>query len=109
MVAIGGALALLALWSGWLAVRRVALADSRMFLRALVVATPLGFIAVEAGWVVTEVGRQPWIIANLMRTSEAVTSVQVLTTTFTAFTVLYVLLSAVVVIVLRRLVLEAPA
>jgi cytochrome d ubiquinol oxidase subunit I len=109
MVAIGGALALLALWSGWLAARRLALAEARMFLRALVVATPLGFIAVEAGWVVTEVGRQPWIIANLMRTSEAVTSVQVLTATFTAFTVLYVLLSAVVVVVLRRLVLEAPA
>jgi cytochrome d ubiquinol oxidase subunit I len=109
MVAIGGALALLALWSVWLTARRLALAEARMFLRALVVATPLGFIAVEAGWVVTEVGRQPWIIANLMRTSEAVTSVQVLTATFTAFTVLYVLLSAVVVVVLRRLVLEAPA
>ena len=46
---------------------------------------------------------------DLMRTSDAVTFVQVLTTTFTAFAVLYLLLSAVVVIVLRRLVLEAPA
>ena len=41
-------------------------------LRALICTAPLGFIAVEAGWVVTEVGRQPWIIYGIMRTSEAV-------------------------------------
>ena len=79
-----------------------------MFLRALVVATPLGFVAVEAGWVVTEVGRQPWIIAQLMRTSDAVTSVPVLTLTFAAFTVLYLFLAAIVAALLRRLVLAAP-
>lgn len=109
MVAIGSALALLATWASWLAIRRRPLADVKPFLRALVIAAPLGFIAVEAGWIVTEVGRQPWIIANLMRTSDAVTSVPVLTATFMAFTVLYVLLSMVVAVVLRRLVAAAPA
>jgi hypothetical protein len=43
------------------------------FLKLVAIATPLGFIAVEAGWFVTEVGRQPWIIYGIMRTSEAVT------------------------------------
>ena len=109
MVAIGTGLAILALWAAWLAFGTRAFADARWFLAALVVATPMGFIAVEAGWVVTEVGRQPWIIANLMRTSEAVTSVPVVTSTLVAFTALYACLSAVVIVVLRRLVLEAPA
>jgi len=109
MVAIGVALAGLGLWAGWLTLRRRAFAEAPMFLGALVAATPLGFIAVEAGWVVTEVGRQPWIITKLMRTSDAVTSVPVLTLSFTAFTLLYVCLAAIVAVVLRRQVLAAPA
>src|SRR3712207_8617394 len=49
------------------------LPDSKWFLRALVVAAPAGMIAIEAGWTVTEVGRQPWIIQGVMRTKDAVT------------------------------------
>ncbi len=109
MVGIGAALAGLGLWAGWLALRRRAFAEAPLFLGALVAATPLGFIAVEAGWVVTEVGRQPWIITGLMRTSDAVTSVPVLTWSFTAFTLLYICLAAIVAVVLRRQVLAAPA
>ncbi|MGH7149400.1 MAG: cytochrome ubiquinol oxidase subunit I, partial [Planctomycetota bacterium] len=45
----------------------------RGFLRALVVAGPLALLAMEAGWVVTEVGRQPWIVQGVMRTAEAAT------------------------------------
>ena len=109
MVAIGVALAGLALWAEWLTVRGRACADAPALLRALVVTTPLGFVAIEAGWAVTEVGRQPWIITKLMRTSDAVTSVPVLTWSFTAFTLLYVCLAAIVTVVLRRQVLAAPA
>ena len=59
MVGAGMAMAAVALWAGWLVWRRQPVWDSPWFLRALVAAAPLGLIAVEAGWVVTEVGRQP--------------------------------------------------
>jgi cytochrome d ubiquinol oxidase subunit I len=56
----------------------------------------LGFIALEAGWVVTEVGRQPWIIHQVMRTSDAVTPMPGLWIPMTTFTVLYLVLAGVV-------------
>src|SRR5213593_2971830 len=62
MVAVGTYLALVALWAGWLAWRRADLAHNRWLLRAVALAAPMGFIAVEAGWMVTELGRQPWVI-----------------------------------------------
>src|SRR5439155_1509002 len=61
MVAAGTYLALVALWTGWLAWRRADLAHNRRLMRALALATPLGFLAVEAGWMVTELGRRPWV------------------------------------------------
>jgi cytochrome bd ubiquinol oxidase subunit I len=109
MVAIGVLLAVLGIWAAGLTISRRAFGQAPTFLRALVAATPMGFIAIEAGWVVTEVGRQPWIIAKFMRTSEAVTSVPSLTASFAAFAILYVLLAAVVAVVLRRHVIAAPA
>jgi cytochrome d ubiquinol oxidase subunit I len=75
--------------------------ERRLFLRAAVLAAPLGMIAVEAGWVVTEVGRQPWIISGVMRTAEAVTPMPHLVVPFLAFTALYVALAVVVVLLLR--------
>ena len=71
----------------------------------MVCAGPLGFVAIEAGWMVTELGRQPWVIAGVMRTSEAVTPVKGLAGPFLVFTLLYVGLSAVVVRLMRRQVL----
>jgi cytochrome d ubiquinol oxidase subunit I len=73
MIAAGSALALLGavflgLW--W---KRPKLVDHPRFLKLVAAATPLGFIAVEAGWTVTEVGRQPWIIYGILRTRDAVT------------------------------------
>lgn len=76
--------------------------DSKWFLRVLIVATALGFIAVETGWMVTEVGRQPWIIYGVMRTSEAVTSMPGLVVPFITFTVLYIFLAAITVWLLFR-------
>jgi cytochrome d ubiquinol oxidase subunit I len=74
MVAIGFGLLGLGLWAGVVALRRRRLPDSRWFLRAAVAAGPAAFLAIEAGWIVTEVGRQPWIVQGVMRTAEAVTS-----------------------------------
>jgi cytochrome d ubiquinol oxidase subunit I len=82
--------------------------DSKWFLRLLVVAAPLGFIAIETGWTVTEVGRQPWIIYGVMRTSEAVTPMPGLVVPFITFTVLYIFLAAITVWLLLRQVAASP-
>jgi cytochrome bd ubiquinol oxidase subunit I len=74
MVGIGFGLLALGIWAAVVAGRRRRLTDSRWFLRAAVAAGPAAFLAIEAGWIVTEVGRQPWIVQGVMRTSEAVTS-----------------------------------
>jgi cytochrome d ubiquinol oxidase subunit I len=105
MVAIGTWLALLAIWAGVLWWRE-RLFDSRAFLKAVVWSTPLGIIAIEAGWTVTELGRQPWIIQGVMRTSEAVTPMPGLVVPFVLFTLIYVGLAAVVIMLIRRTVLE---
>ncbi len=98
-------------WRGWRARPRKSETwlDSKWFLRALILAAPLGFIAIEAGWVVTEVGRQPWIIYGVMRTADAVTPVPRLIVPFVTFTLLYILLAAVTVWLLLRQVAASPA
>jgi cytochrome d ubiquinol oxidase subunit I len=108
MVASGMALLALAVWSGWLWWKHRRLAGHPWLLRALVAAGPLGFVAIETGWVVTEVGRQPWIIYGVMRTEDAVTPMHWLVAPFVAFTVLYVFLAFIVFFVLRRQFLETP-
>ncbi len=108
MVAAGTVMALVALCGAYLAWRRKSLPDSRWFLRALVAASPLGFIAIEAGWTVTEVGRQPWIIQGVMRTAQAVTPMPGLKIPFITFTLIYIFLAAVVVWLLKRQVAESP-
>ncbi|GGH23722.1 cytochrome ubiquinol oxidase subunit I [Sphingobacterium alkalisoli] len=72
------------------------------FLRLFVFAIPLGFIALEAGWVVTEVGRQPWIIYGIMRTKDAVTPMPGIVYSFYIFTSVFVSLSAIVIFLLYR-------
>jgi cytochrome d ubiquinol oxidase subunit I len=66
----------------------------------------LGFAAVEAGWMVTELGRQPWIVQHVLRTSEAVTPMPGLFVPFLLFTCIYVGLAGVVIALIRRTVLE---
>ena len=61
-------------WALVARLRRGRLPDGRWFLRAAAVAGPAAFVAIETGWIVTEVGRQPWIVQGVMRTSEAVTT-----------------------------------
>jgi cytochrome d ubiquinol oxidase subunit I len=74
----------------------------RRFLLLAALTTPLGFVALEAGWTVTEVGRQPWIIYGIMRTSEAVTPMPGMVYPFLIFTAVYVFLAAVVSWLLLR-------
>jgi cytochrome bd ubiquinol oxidase subunit I len=71
MVGIGFVMLALVLWALWLRARR-RLYRSPAFLLALELAAPLGFFAVLAGWVTTEVGRQPWTVYGLMRTADSV-------------------------------------
>lgn len=108
MVACGSVMALVALVGAWLAWRHGALPDRRWYLRALVACGPLGFVALEAGWTVTEVGRQPWIIQGVMRTAEAVTPVPGLLLPLLATSLLYLLLGFVVLELLRRQVFAGP-
>ena len=97
MVACGGIMAAVALWGGWRWWKSGALHHDRRLLWALVTSAPLGFVAIEAGWVVTEVGRQPWIIDHVMRTSEAVTPMPGLWIPMATFTLLYFMLGGIVV------------
>jgi cytochrome d ubiquinol oxidase subunit I len=108
MVGLGVLMMALALWGAFLWWRKRALPDEKWFLRAHVAAAPAGMIAIEAGWTVTEVGRQPWIIQGVMRTSEAVTPMQGLVVPFVFFTLLYVFLAAAVVWLLLRQVAASP-
>ncbi|MBV8358556.1 MAG: cytochrome ubiquinol oxidase subunit I, partial [Deltaproteobacteria bacterium] len=108
MVGAGFAMAALALWAGWLLWRRGTIYSSDWFLRAVVAASPLGFIAVEAGWMVTELGRQPWVIYGVMRTADAVTPMPGLVVPFALFTMLYLFLAVTVVYLLSRHVLTSP-
>jgi cytochrome d ubiquinol oxidase subunit I len=77
--------------------------DDPRLLRALVMAGPLGLIAIEAGWTVTEVGRQPWIVYGVMRTSQAVTPMPGVGLTLALFTLLYLGLVLTLVVLLGRL------
>jgi cytochrome bd ubiquinol oxidase subunit I len=82
------------------------LPDNKWLLRGLVGCSPLGFIAVETGWFVTELGRQPWIIYGVMRTRDAVTPMPGLVVPFTTFTLVYLLLAVIVIFLLRRQFME---
>jgi cytochrome bd ubiquinol oxidase subunit I len=102
MVGAGSALAALGLAFLFLSWKRPLLLVHRGFLIAAAVATPFGFLALEAGWVVTEVGRQPWIIYGIMRTRDAVTPMPGLMYPFLVFSAVYLFLALVVSWLLLR-------
>jgi cytochrome d ubiquinol oxidase subunit I len=108
MVGLGLYLALVSLWAAVVAWRKRDLIANRALLRALAVATPMGFMAIESGWLVTEIGRQPWIIHGVLRTADAVTPMPGLVVPFTLFTMLYFALAAAVVWLMRRQILQSP-
>src|SRR6185369_17155555 len=108
MVAAGFTMTFVALWAAWRQWRSSYIAGSRAFLWAVAASAPLGFIAIEAGWFVTELGRQPWIIQGLMRTADAVTPMPGLIVPFLAISLLYLILAAIVILLLVRQVRESP-
>ncbi len=95
MVALGSAMALLGLVYLYFLKTKKSL--SKNFLKVLVLFAPLGFVAVEAGWVVTEVGRQPWIIYGFLKTKDAVTPMPGVQFHFYLFLFLYLMLAIVTV------------
>jgi cytochrome d ubiquinol oxidase subunit I len=106
MVGTGSLMFAVAAWVAWIWWRTRRLSDSKWLLRVLVCCAPLGFIAVETGWFVTELGRQPWIIFGFMRTRDAVTPMPGLVVPFTTFTTVYLLLAVIVIFLLRRQFIE---
>ena len=115
-IMVGAAMIMLtvALWYWgwrWKVRRQSGLGDrlSPALLIGLIVSTPLGFIALQAGWVVTEVGRQPWVIYRVMRTADAVTPVSDVWGSLILFGVLYAGLLLLLAVFLRRLARRSPA
>jgi cytochrome d ubiquinol oxidase subunit I len=106
MVGLGTIMALVSLWAILLVVRRRDIAAARPLLRALAIVAPFGFIATEAGWTVTEVGRQPWAVQGILRTASAVTPMPGLVVPMLTFAILYLGLGAIVVALVAAMVRE---
>jgi len=105
MVAVGTALALLGVWFLGVRLRRGRLPAQRAFYAAVAAAGPLSVLALVAGWVVTEVGRQPWVVYRVMTTTEAVTRARGVPVGYGVLAAAYVLVACGVAWVLRRLAL----
>ncbi len=103
MVGIGSALIALGAWFGFVWWRRRDIPKTPWFLRAVAVSGIAAIVAMECGWIVTEVGRQPWIVQGVMRTSEAVTGASGVWLTFSIVLVLYTALGIATVLILRRM------
>jgi cytochrome d ubiquinol oxidase subunit I len=103
MVGIGSALLLLGLWLGWTWWRRREIPRTPWFLRAVAASGAGAILALWFGWIVTEVGRQPWIVQGYMRTSEAVTEANGIWFAFAAVLLLYAGLGTGAVLVLRAM------
>ena len=103
MVGIGSALIALGLWFGFVWWRRRDIPKTKWFLRAVAISGVAAVVAMEAGWIVTEVGRQPWIVQGVMRTEDAVTGASGVWLTFSIVLVLYALLGTATVLILRRM------
>ncbi|MEM9034772.1 MAG: cytochrome ubiquinol oxidase subunit I [Actinomycetota bacterium] len=103
MVGIGTALVALIAWFAWSWRRRRGPPDSPWFLRAVVVAGPAAVVAMEAGWVTTEVGRQPWIVHEVLRTRDAVTDAGWVWLSLAVLVVVYGAMTVGAVAVLRSM------
>jgi len=106
MVGLGTAMALVSVCALFFFARRKSIVDQTWLLRLLAIVAPFGFIATEAGWTVTEVGRQPWVVQGVIRTADAVTPMPGLVVPMTIFALLYLGLAAIVVTLIRSLVRE---
>jgi cytochrome d ubiquinol oxidase subunit I len=103
MVGIGTGLAVLAVWFMWVRYRKRGLPAQRWFWLAASVAGPSALVALIAGWLVTEVGRQPWVVYKVMTAAQAVTKAGSVPVSYGVLASAYVLLAAALVWILRRL------
>jgi cytochrome bd ubiquinol oxidase subunit I len=103
MVGIGTLLALLGVWLLAVRIRRRRLPESDWFYRAVALAGPASLVALIAGWVTTEVGRQPWVVYHVMLTSQAVTGAGHILVGYTALALVYLAVACGVVWILLRL------
>jgi cytochrome d ubiquinol oxidase subunit I len=103
MVGIGSALVLLGAWLAWAWWKRRDIPGTPWFLRAVAVSGAGAILALWCGWIVTEVGRQPWIVQGYMRTSEAVTEAKGIWFAFGGVLLLYAALGTIAVLVLRSM------
>jgi cytochrome d ubiquinol oxidase subunit I len=103
MIAVGLFLLVVAGWTGGSLVVRRKLPEGRPFLWFVVLAGPLSAIGLEAGWIVTEVGRQPWIVQGVMRTRDAVTDAPGLGWVLAGAVAIYAILVAGTLVALRHL------
>jgi cytochrome bd ubiquinol oxidase subunit I len=103
MVGLGTALFLLAVWYALSWVFRRRMPQTKWFLRAALVAGPAAVITMEAGWVVTEVGRQPWIVYGHMKVEDAATGNTGVWIMFVAVVILYAMVGTTLILVLRSM------
>jgi cytochrome d ubiquinol oxidase subunit I len=103
MVGIGTGLAALSVWYLFVRIRRKRIPSGSWFYRLLVLAGPASVVALIGGWVTTEVGRQPWVVYHVMRTTEAVTAASGIPVGYATLAAFYVCLIAAVGWILRRL------
>ncbi|OYW91794.1 MAG: cytochrome ubiquinol oxidase subunit I [Caulobacterales bacterium 32-67-6] len=109
MVGLGLAMIGLGFWGAW-TIWRGSTARSRPFLRTCVAMGPAGFVAVIAGWIVAEVGRQPYVIYGLLRTEDAVSPIGAgsVSASLLAFLVVYAIVFSVGALYILRLLAEGP-
>ncbi len=114
MVAIGFYVFGLMLWSLWLWWRKRLRPDrirtNRLWLKAWMSALPLGYVAVECGWIVREVGRQPWIVQGIMRTAQGVSHLNPAVVVFSSlgYLILYTILFVTFVLFSHRIIRQGP-
>ena len=108
MVGLGIFMFLLAIMYIVALIKKRSWLGTQWLLKLFVAAIPMGFIAIECGWIVTEVGRQPWIINGYLRTADAVTPMPGVAYSFYLFTAIYISLSVVVIFLLSRQIKMVP-
>jgi cytochrome d ubiquinol oxidase subunit I len=110
MVAIGFWMLLLAMWTIWVWYKGRNLKENRRLLRLWVATLPLGYVAVEMGWLLREVGRQPWVVHGFLRTGDSASALSEATVATSLFTyiVIYATLLTAFLVFARRLILHGP-
>ncbi|MGQ9484542.1 MAG: cytochrome ubiquinol oxidase subunit I [Desulfosoma sp.] len=108
MIGLGFLFPVLALWAWW---KRHRLLESPRLLKVMLFSIPLPYLALQAGWTVTEVGRQPWVVYGVMRTSDAVSPIAApqVAVSLTAFIVVYSLLGLIAFGLMARYATRGPA